>query len=276
MSVPRIAICAYARDERGRFTLPGEYADAVRRAGGAPLVLLPGETRLEPLLEVVDGLVLAGGGDVDPALYGGRRVASTYDVDPDRDALELALVRRALEERWAVLAICRGLQLLDVALGGTLIEHLPDEVGEQVVHRLPPKSPVLHPVEVEPRSALAGLLGATRITPLSWHHQAVRRLGRGLRAVAHAPDGVVEALELEHAPHVVAVQWHPELSAAADPAQQRLFDALCDWARVTRGAADQGVKTGVRPAARTIAATSSTERSSAIANWSVPAAPPAP
>ncbi len=231
MPAPRIVVCAYARDAQGRFALPGDYVDAVRRAGGVPLVLVPGETRVERLLEVADGLLLAGGGDVDPALYGGRRVETTYDVDPDRDALELALLRGALDEGLAVLAICRGLQLLDVALGGTLIEHLPDEVGEEVAHRLPPKAPVLHPVEVERRSALAGLLGATRATPLSWHHQAVRRLGRGLRAVAHAPDGVVEALELEGAPRVTAVQWHPELTAAADPAQQRLFDALCDWAR---------------------------------------------
>lgn len=226
MRAPRIGITMYGRDERGRYTLPAEYADAVERAGGVPL-LLPPLPRLAPrFLEAVDGVILAGGGDIDPAVYGGAPHATIYNLDARRDAMELALARRIVELGVPLLAVCRGLQVLNVALGGTLIEHLPDAVGDSVAHRAPPREPVPHPVRIAPDSLLARIAGATEMAPLSWHHQAVRALAPGLRAVAHAPDGTVEAIEAPRHPWLLAVQWHPELTAASDPVQQRLFDRL--------------------------------------------------
>jgi putative glutamine amidotransferase len=124
------------------------------------------------------------------------------------------------------LCICRGIQVLNVALGGTLIEHLPDEVGDTIAHRVPPRNPTQHPIRLEPGSRLADIIGQAEATTTSWHHQAIRRPAAGLDVVAHAPDGTIEAVEMPDHPWLVAVQWHPELTAANDPGQQRLFDAL--------------------------------------------------
>jgi putative glutamine amidotransferase len=139
------------------------------------------------------------------------------------------------------LGICRGLQVLNVALGGSLVEHLPDEVGEVITHRNPPpghaqiSSYALHPLRVDEASRLAAILGMTQVEPASWHHQAVRRVADGLQVVARADDGTVEAAELVDHPWLLAVQWHPEITAADDPAQQRLFDAFVAAARESAG-----------------------------------------
>ena len=223
---PRVGVTTHSRDDHGSFAVPAEYVDSLRRAGGVPVVLTPGEPRVDALIDVLDAVVLTGGGDVDPLLYGGRRVETTYHVDRERDEFELALLRHVLDDGLAALCVCRGMQLLNVALGGTLIEHVPDEHGETITHRLPPREPVPHPVTIEPGTRLAELLGATAIEPHSWHHQALRELGAGLTVVARAEDGVGEAVELDGRPDVLAVQWHPELSAAWSPPQQRMFDEL--------------------------------------------------
>jgi putative glutamine amidotransferase len=228
---PVIGITVYASDESGRYTLPAQYVGAVQRAGGLPLLIPPLPDLAGRYLEHVDGLVLAGGGDLDPACYGGAGHATLYGVDTDRDYLELALARGMLRLRMPALAICRGMQILNVALGGTLIAHLPDAVGEQVKHRAPPREPVPHPVRIRPGSRLADRLGATEISPMSWHHQGLRQIAPGLEAVAWAPDGTVEAVELADHPELTAVQWHPELTAHEDPRQQHLFDALVAAAR---------------------------------------------
>jgi len=231
MGAPRIGITTYGRDEENEFTLPAEYVDAVRRAGGLPLLLAPGETLLDPWWSGIDALVLTGGGDLAPERYGGRPAETIYMVDSERDATELELARRLVASELPGLCICRGMQVLNVALGGTLVEHIPDEFGDAVAHRLPPREPVPHPVRVESGSRLAGVLGWTDARPMSWHHQALRELGRGLEVVARAPDGVIEAVELRSHPQVLAVQWHPELTAASEPEQQRLFDHLVELAR---------------------------------------------
>jgi putative glutamine amidotransferase len=230
MSAPLIGLPTYGRDERNRFTLFAEYVDGVRRAGGVPVLLPPGEERIERWLETIDGLILTGGGDLDPEVYRGTRGADFYEVDAERDATELALARHVAGTDLPALCICRGMQILNVALGGTLIEHLEDEVGDEVAHRLPPREPVRHPVAIDAGSLTAELSGAREIAPYSWHHQAIRDLAPGLSVVARAPDGVIEAVELDGRPELLAVQWHPELSAAEDTDQQRLFDALVRWA----------------------------------------------
>jgi putative glutamine amidotransferase len=233
-TAPVIGITTYGRDERGRYTLPSEYVSAVERAGGVPVLIPPLPAHAQRYLALVDGFVLAGGGDLDPRQYGGNTHETLYNVDPQRDALELELARRIVERRQPALAICRGLQVVNVALGGTLIEHLPAVVGESVLHRAPPREPTPHPVRLKPGSRLAGLVGTEECTPLSWHHQAVRTLAPGFEAVATAPDGTIEAIELTGHPWLLAVQWHPELTAQRDPAQQRLFEALIAAVRQNR------------------------------------------
>lgn len=231
MTTPIIGITTYGRDERNTLSLPAEYSDAVRRAGGIPLLIPPGERNWADLLPVLDGLILAGGGDMDPELYAGNHHETVYMLDAERDISELALAHEAVARGLPTLGICRGMQVINVALGGTLIEHLPDEVGDGVAHRLPPRQPTLHGVKVQPGSKLAAILQRHEIESASWHHQALRRVAEPLTVTAHAPDGTIEAAELADHPWLVAVQWHPELTAADDPAQQRLFDALVGAAR---------------------------------------------
>jgi putative glutamine amidotransferase len=224
--IPLIGLTTYGRDEAGSYTLPSEYVSAVRRAGGLPVLIPPGETNVAQVIDRVDAVILAGGGDIDPVTYGGNHHPAIYMVDGDRDRTEIDLARRLVQRDMPTLAICRGAQILNVALGGTLHEHIPDRFGQQVRHRLPPREPTPHAVEVEPKSRLAGILGQTSAAPMSWHHQGMNELAGGLEIVSRAPDGVVEAVELPEHRWLVAVQWHPELTAAVDPGQQRLFDAL--------------------------------------------------
>lgn len=236
-SSPLIGITTYGRNAENHFTLPGEYVDAVRRAGGIPVLIPAGETKIDTLLERLDGLILAGGGDLDPALYAGSQHSEIYMIDPERDTSELTLARTVAANGTPTLGICRGIQVLNVALGGSLVEHLPDEVGEAITHRIPPPGPAqisshaLHPLQVDSGTRLADILGTTKVEPASWHHQAVRRLAEGLRVVAQAEDGTIEAVELADHPWLVAVQWHPEITAADDPSQQRVFDAFVEAAR---------------------------------------------
>jgi putative glutamine amidotransferase len=235
---PRIGISSYGRaGERQTFSVPCEYVDVVRAAGGVPLILPPVEGEIPEALEAVSGLILPGGGDVDPAHYGGAHHEANYGISSERDRFELALARAALARpELPVLCICRGMQLLNVALGGDLIAHIPDHFGDHVVHRDPKRLPVPHPVRIDPESRLARILGATDIVVQSVHHQAVRRLGKGLRAVAWSADGVVEAIESERHPFVLGLQWHPELDALSDAQPLRLFAELISRAngRCTR------------------------------------------
>ena len=226
MALPVIGITTYGRDERGRYTLPSEYVAAVQRAGGVPLLIPPLPELAQRYLDLVDGVVLAGGGDIDPAHYRGDAHETMYGVDAERDALELALARAILQRKQPTFAICRGMQVLNVAMGGTLIEHLPNVVGEKVLHRKPPREPTPHPVKIKSGSRLAAIAGVTELQPMSWHHQAIRAVAPGLEVVAEAPDGTIEAVEMPGQPWLIAVQWHPELTAQNDPSQQRLFDAL--------------------------------------------------
>ena len=226
MRRPVIGVTTYGRDNHGRYTLPAEYVSAVQRAGALPLLIPPGTGHAEEYLELVDGLILTGGGDIDPAHYGGAQHETLYNVDTDRDRLELALAHEVVKRSVPTLGVCRGAQIVNVALGGTLIEHLPAEIGETVLHRKPSREPTPHPVRVKPGSRLASIVGIQELHPQSWHHQAIRSAAAGLEIVAHAPDGTIEAVEMIKHPWLIAVQWHPELTASEDATQQRLFDAL--------------------------------------------------
>jgi gamma-glutamyl-gamma-aminobutyrate hydrolase PuuD len=211
------------------FGLPVAYVDAVSRAGGVP-VLLPSTEAVAPeLFELLDGLVLAGGGDLDPSHYAKDRHEAVYGVAPERDRFELALARQALETpRLPVLGICRGMQLLNVLAGGDLEQHLPEN---GVAHRKSEGKPAFHGVRLRSGTVFEEIYGALEFPVNSRHHQGVRRLGAGLVVAGHAPDGLPEALVATKHPFAVAVQWHPESQVADDPLQRRLFDALITHAR---------------------------------------------
>lgn len=209
--------------------LPAAYVDAVRDAGGLPVLLAPGETAVEPLLHRLDGLVLTGGGDLDPA-YGAAPHPATYFTSPQRDAFEIELVEGAIDRSLPTLAICRGLQILNAARGGTLHAHLPEVVGDAVVHRRDQDAAAAHHVEIDSGSRLARTLGAEVLADVpSWHHQSIHQVGEGLNPVAFAADGIIEAIELVNEGPLLAVQWHPELEPA-EGAGRRLFDQLIAWA----------------------------------------------
>jgi putative glutamine amidotransferase len=229
---PLIGISSYGRaGERQTFSVPCEYVDAVRMAGGVPLVLPPVEGETPEGLDAVAGLILPGGGDVDPEHYGGGHHEANYGISQERDRFELALARAAIARpSMPLLCVCRGMQLLNIALGGDLIAHIPDQFGTSVVHRTPQLKPVPHGVRLDPHSRLARLLDGTELTVQSVHHQAVGRLGDGLRAVAWSDDGVIEAVESERHDFVIGVQWHPELDALSDSRPLRLFEELVAWA----------------------------------------------
>jgi putative glutamine amidotransferase len=184
----------------------------------------------------VDGLILSGGGDIDPAIYNGQPHATVYNVDPQRDRFEVALAKLVLKTDIPVLGICRGLEVLVVASGGSLIPHLPDEFGEAIAHRSHQSRPSEHVVQIAPESRLASVIGVTEPNIVSWHHQAVRTVPPGWRTVARASDGVIEALEHEHHSWAIALQWHPELSLH-DPQQQRIFQDFVAAARDCQSAA---------------------------------------
>ncbi|MFT5051922.1 MAG: putative glutamine amidotransferase [Chlamydiales bacterium] len=230
---PLIGVTMYGRED-GLFSIPEEYVDSVRRAGGVPLLLPPGEPRPECWFETLDALVVSGGGDLATEYYGGKAHETFYLTDAERDATEIQLVRHLAASDLPGLCICRGMQVLNVALGGTLIEHLPDEIGESTLHRAPPREPVKHPLSIQSGSLLGSVSGTLEVEPYSWHHQAVRVLGDGLEVVARAPDGVIEAVHYGAHPWLLAVQWHPELSTAEDVTQQRLFDEMVRQAALRR------------------------------------------
>jgi putative glutamine amidotransferase len=220
VGAPLIGISSYAQQARWgawddqAVLLPRRYADKVAQAGGAP-VLLPPLSGIERTLPRLDGLVLSGGGDIDPARYAAARNPETGPASDDRDSAELALCRAALDLGLPLLGICRGLQVINVTLGGTLYQHVPDIVGHNG------HSPELgrydsHDVHVAPDSRLASVLARTELPVPTHHHQAIDKLGRGLVATAWTADGIIEAAETAEpagpgAPFLLAVQWHPEV-----------------------------------------------------------------
>ncbi len=220
--IPVIGITTYGRDAEGQFYLPGEYVDSVRRAGGLPVLLTPGETNITQALQIVDGVILAGGGDFGPTIYGGESHPAITRVDAERDAFEVLFADRLLHEVKPVLGICRGFQLLNIVTGGNLLAHLPDKYGEKVCHRADNGGTVVHEVSLLKESRLGDILGEGRIPVQSKHHQALGRISSGWRVTAHADDGVIEAMEHETHPWMIAVHWHPEL-APEDQLQQKLF-----------------------------------------------------
>jgi gamma-glutamyl-gamma-aminobutyrate hydrolase PuuD len=219
------------KEKRPRLELWHSYTRSVERAGGVP-VLLPIVVEPEDIdrqLDLIDGLVLTGGADLTPRLYGARRHRKTRTMRRERQTYDLELARAAIRRKLPILGICGGLQLVNVVCGGDLVQHVPDAVGPDDPHAGP--AGIEHEVRVEPGTRLACITGAERLTVNSYHHQATGRLGAGLRASARSPDGILEALEHKEDPFVVCVQWHPERRTEDSPADLALFEALVEAAR---------------------------------------------
>jgi putative glutamine amidotransferase len=264
MTRPVIASVAYELPQSatpgrpvGHAVISERYVQSLHRAG-ARVVLVPAVTGApscppDELLTGADGLLLIGGGDLDPSRYGEEAHAASYGFSSVRDETELALARHAVATGLPVLAICRGCQVLNVALGGSLHQHVPDDPGySQELHGDPHELVLAeHPIALEPGSRLAAVLGTDEVADCRCcHHQSVARLGDGLRVVGRSVDGCVEAIEVD-APGAYAfgVQWHPEMNASEKPGQQALFDALVETARRRRdgeAGEDQWVLTSAR------------------------------
>jgi putative glutamine amidotransferase len=243
-----IAVVAYhlkndrvSRWPAGGYGVPAPYLDALRRAGARTAIVSPGEEGdPEELLEPFDGLLLVGGGDVGPARYGAEPdTEHNYGVEPDRDDFEIALLRAADRLHLPTFCICRGMQVMNVAYGGSLHQHLPGMPG-LLPHGVPiENTDALHVVVPEPGTLLSATTKSGPLACSSHHHQGVDRVGEGLVVAGSSPDGLVEAIELpgadgndvEHTTWMVGVQWHPEETAASDPEQQALFDAFVNLAR---------------------------------------------
>lgn len=233
---PVIGIPCYAAERAGNlrpiFGNNRSYVEAVLRAGGAPVLLPPvGDADVVDAMRAsLDGLLLSGGSDIDPAYYGERAIPETDLPDRDRDFTEFSLTRWALDEELPILGICRGMQVINVALGGSLYQDLPTQAPEAERHNFAPMpgTTIAHTLRVQPGSQLAAIAGTLRPQANSFHHQAVREPGAGIEFVAWADDGIAEALEVPDCPFVVAVQYHPEAMDPSDETSRHLFEAFVE------------------------------------------------
>ena len=209
------------------------YLAAIQKAGGVPLPIPPqlDAGARDEILARCDGYLLTGGGDLDPATFNEPPHPTLFEVAPERDHLEIALVRYAVERKKPLLAVCRGIQVLNVALRGSLFQDVASDPGTDIQHQQDkdgkPRDEPTHPVKVVAGSRLAQVLGTTDLLVNSMHHQAVKAVGKGLVPVAFAPDTIIEGVELEEPNRfVLGVQWHPEELTDRDPSARRLFGAL--------------------------------------------------
>ena len=232
---PIIALTTYGRYEKDistawykeHYSLPALYIDAVRRAGGMPILLPPGQKNIESVLERVDGVILTGGADIHPSVYGGDpEHPQLTKHDKERDEFELALASHLLAvKNIPTLCICRGMQGLNIALGGSLHEHVADTIPKDI-HRGDDGVWRVHEVNLQSDSLSAKIMRSNLVSTYSGHHQAIKELAPDLHVSALAPDGIIEGIEHTTLPWMLGVQWHPEITAASDPTQQKLFDAL--------------------------------------------------
>lgn len=209
-----------------------DYSQSIQEAGGIPVAIAPLDSKeyLDDIIDKLDGLVLTGGGDVDPIHYGEAHKKNLGRIEVRRDALEMHLLERALEKGIPVLGICRGLQLINVYFGGTLIQDIPTEYKTELNHSAlcASKSSFVHKVKLKGKSVIADCFGEGSVYVNSLHHQMINQLGKGLVAVAHSEDGIIEAIELKNNPKVFAVQWHPEMMAMKHSQQMSIFDKFID------------------------------------------------
>lgn len=209
------------------FSVPKEYIDSVLRAGGIPVLIPSYDNNWQALWSTLDGVIVTGGTDVSPAHYNADPNNPAVHADAaERDLSELSLIQHAITaDTKPILCVCRGVQVLNVALGGTLHAHIPD-IRDEDIHRNAEGTWTTHDCHVETGSQLAHIMQSDLVHTYSGHHQALDKIGDGLQVVSTAPDGIVEAIIGTNHPWLVGVQWHPEKTTDSDPTQQRLFDEL--------------------------------------------------
>jgi putative glutamine amidotransferase len=208
------------------------YIQAVHHAGGIPL-LIPSGLRADEIQELrkhLDGILFTGGGDIEPGLFNGSPHPKVYGIIPERDQTEINLVRLAAASSWPFLGICRGIQVINVALGGTLYTHIPDQLEGALKHDYEERDRLVHGVQVDANSRLARILGASEVQTNSLHHQGIAQVAPTLEATGHSADGLVEAAELRGHPFGVCVQWHPEW-LQEHKEMRALFEALVEAAK---------------------------------------------
>ncbi len=218
------------RGERERAFAYLTYTEAVRRAGAIPVLVPPQPENAADLLEALDGLLLAGGDDCDPAAYGQERHPTVEPMDPRRQANDLALAHAARAKGVPTFGICLGLQVMNIDAGGTLIQDIESQHDTEIVHASLPEDRVRHEVIVQQGTQLANHVPSSELNVNSSHHQAIGEVGQGLRVTAHAPDGIVEGLEDPHHPFYLGVQWHPE-DMVGEGSATTLFAAFIEAAR---------------------------------------------
>ncbi len=220
--------CDYEEEGKQPYSFTNKaYSEAVIAAGGIPFLLpvIKDKNDVKFLLKKIDGLLLTGGNDVPPQRYGEERHERTVCVHPDKDNSDIALVETAIRMKNPILAICYGAQLVNVALGGSLIQDIPSEVKTPIIHKDSKNERCTHTITIEKNSLLYQIIGTDCIKANSTHHQAIKRLGNGLKDTAHTEDGIIEAIEWKDYPFLVGVQWHPERMADS-PHHLALFKAL--------------------------------------------------
>jgi putative glutamine amidotransferase len=221
----------HVEGERDRAFVYTTYVDSLRRAGAVPVLIPPQPENASELVECLDGILLAGGEDCDPALYGQERHPQVVDLmDERRQINDLTLAKAARERGIPTLGICLGLQMMNVAAGGTLVQDIDSHIETEIRHASRPEDRARHDVMVEKGTKLAAIVPAVELNVNSSHHQAIGEVAEGLRVTAHAPDGVVEGLEDPRHPFYVGVQWHPE-DMAGEGSAARIFDAFVQAAR---------------------------------------------
>ena len=236
MSRPVIGITA-SIDHRSpafgeTYSLTRKYAEGVLQAGGVPLIVPHnlGEDSLRAVLDRLDGVLLSGGGDIDPALFDEDAHPAIHEIESDRDRVELTLARWVVESDVPLLAICRGIQVLNVALGGSLVQDIPSQVPDALRHSFDrnttPRNYLAHPVKIDPYSQLARVMRLEVAQTNSWHHQSIKQAADRLQVTAVAPDGVIEAVEVPGRRFAIGVQWHPEWLFEERAEQRRLFGEL--------------------------------------------------
>ncbi len=233
MNTPLIGITTYRTQNRSGYAqlcINEAYVSSIAESGGIPVLVPLGLSpmQMDDLLNRLDGLLFSGGGDILPETYGSQSHSRVDNIDPDRDRVEIYLLERIMELKRPFFGICRGLQLINVALGGTLYEDLLDQYPGSLSHQTPetlPRDHLWHSVIIDPNSQIHQIMQQTEAQVNSQHHQGIRQLAASLKPSAYSPDGVIEAFELPEYPFGVAVQWHPEW-LKKDPAMQALFNSF--------------------------------------------------
>jgi putative glutamine amidotransferase len=223
--------------DRKRSSVGHDYIEAIRLSGGIPLILpiVEDSNTIKEQIEVIDGLVLSGGEDVSPNLYHEEPGPKLGKTSPERDHYEVQLIQSAIERKKPILAICRGLQLLNVVFGGTLYQDIPSSIPSSLSHNQSESADFpTHKVTLQKNSKLHRILGEEGFLTNTIHHQAIKDLAFGLVASAHSPDGLIEGVESENDLFILGVQWHPELMYKSHPPMQKLFHALVNASMVRR------------------------------------------